>query len=337
MSQKHNNLKRAISRSVEELRASKEIAKRTSIIDSAIVFLTKALIQAINRGWVKESPGINMLLRRKHTIMRKYFEEVFTDFVQGYEFEKTVPEADPNLEKVIWLCWWQGEENAPDITKKCIESIRKNAGGHSVIVINEENYKEYVELPKWLEEKRKAGVISRTHYSDVLRLFLLSTYGGLWLDATVYCATSELSKYLEYPLWTVKRPGYGHLSVSGGRFVTGSVGCNLENRWIFAVFRDFLLQYWKKNDLLLDYLVFDYLIDLAMRKDAQLAHCFESIAPNNPNSDELLKIMGQPYDEALWNRVRKDTGLYYLSWKRQFPLVVNGDDTFFGMLMKGKL
>ena len=337
MKQKHNSVKRIICRSVEELRASKEIAKRTSILDASIVFIAKAIIQVVNRGWIKESLVVNKLLRHKHTIMQQYFDEAFAEFVRGYEFGKTLPETDPEMGRTIWLCWWQGEENAPELTRKCIESIRNCAGEYEVKVINEENYKQYVEFPEWIEKKHREGIISRTHYSDILRLSLLSAYGGLWLDATVYCVASELSKYLECPLWTVKRPGYGYLSVAAGRFVTGSMGCDWEHRWIFAIIRDFVLHYWKENDLLLDYLVFDYLIDMVMRNNERLAGCFEEIEPNNPNSDELLKIMGKPYDEALWNKIRKDTSLYYLTWKRQFPLEVDGVDTFYGRLLKDEL
>ena len=63
---------------------------------------------------------------------------------------------------------------------------KKNAGDHRVIILTEDNYKQYVNIPEWLEEKKNKGVISRTHFSDVLRLTLLSHYGGLWLDSTFF-------------------------------------------------------------------------------------------------------------------------------------------------------
>ena len=29
------------------------------------------------------------------------------------------------ISKKIWICWFQGEENAPDIVRMCIASVRK--------------------------------------------------------------------------------------------------------------------------------------------------------------------------------------------------------------------
>ena len=35
----------------------------------------------------------------------------------------------------IWILWWQGEKNAPDIVKHCISSIKRNSGDHPVKII----------------------------------------------------------------------------------------------------------------------------------------------------------------------------------------------------------
>ena len=74
-----------------------------------------------------------------------------------------------------------------EIVKICVESIKKNAGDHRVIILTDDNYKQYVDIPEWVEEKKKKGVISRTHYSDILRLSLLARHGGMWIDSTFYC------------------------------------------------------------------------------------------------------------------------------------------------------
>ena len=42
----------------------------------------------------------------------------------------------------IWISfvWWQGLEQAPNLVKVCVDSIKKNAGDHRVIVLTEDNY-----------------------------------------------------------------------------------------------------------------------------------------------------------------------------------------------------
>ena len=89
--------------------------------------------------------------------------------------------------------------------------------------------------------------------------------------------------------------------------------------------------------ILIDYLFFDYLIVLAQKKDSRIAEVFRTIEPNNPDCDELVKILGEPFDEAKWNTIKKDTYLFKLTWKQEFPLQKNGQDTFYAKLLSRDL
>ena len=57
------------------------------------------------------------------------------------------------INNTIWLMWWQGEENAPEIVKRCIESVRLNAGNHDIIIITKNNYSDYINIPNYVIEK----------------------------------------------------------------------------------------------------------------------------------------------------------------------------------------
>lgn len=85
----------------------------------------------------------------------------------------------------VWTSWLQGENAAPKIVKKAINSIRKNFKNKKVIVIDKDNMDDYVKLPVWIMEKWQKGIISNAHFSDILRTYLLLEYGGIWVDATV--------------------------------------------------------------------------------------------------------------------------------------------------------
>ena len=39
------------------------------------------------------------------------------------------------LQKNIWICWFQGIENAPDIVKKCYDSVKRNMPDSNITVI----------------------------------------------------------------------------------------------------------------------------------------------------------------------------------------------------------
>lgn len=71
--------------------------------------------------------------------------------------------------KKIWFCWLQGLEAAPEVVKACYHSLTRHlevAGrgstgspivrndGYEIIVIDGKNWREYVELPEYVVEKR---------------------------------------------------------------------------------------------------------------------------------------------------------------------------------------
>ncbi len=62
----------------------------------------------------------------------------------------------------VWLCWWQGIDNAPALVQRCVESIQRNVKEHDVIILTDENYRRYVDIPDWIVEKYHNGIISRT-------------------------------------------------------------------------------------------------------------------------------------------------------------------------------
>lgn len=337
MTPRHNNWRRLLRRTKEEMYATMQIAKYTSWIGAIHTFLVKAEIQVMNRRGYYETPGSTRRLLRKHAVMRQYFDRTYGEFLALYDFDQELPGNDSALRNRIWMCWWQGLEQAPDIVKKCVSSVRKSASGYEVTVITEENYRDYVQIPQWLEEKYRTGIISRTHFSDILRMSLLAVHGGMWLDATIFCTGSGIEDCFNGPIWSIKRPDYGHISAGCGGFVTGTMCCSYKYRWIFAVFRDFLFYYWHENNFLVDYLMLDYLIDLAQRNNRQIKEIFDAIIPNNPQSDDLLKVMNVPYNETLWREMKKETTLFILSWKRHYEEKQNGETTFYAKLIQGKL
>lgn len=83
----------------------------------------------------------------------------------------------------IWTMWWQGYKQAPAIVKCCIESMKRYNEGVCITVIDASNYEEYISIPFYIEEKFRQGMISVTHLSDIIRMKLISKYGGLWIDA----------------------------------------------------------------------------------------------------------------------------------------------------------
>lgn len=330
----HKSIKRIIHRCAEELDATRRISKVTSFKEGLETFRAKVDIQIMNRNGYYENESRKKHLLRKHDIMIRYYEKTFGDFLKTYDYNhnnKEIPISE--YSDCIWVCWWQGIEQAPDLVKVCVDSIKRNAGNHRVIILTDDNYKEYVDIPEWVEGKKNKGIITRTNYSDLLRLSLLAKHGGMWIDSTFFCTEPVLDSYFKEPLWSIKRPDYFHASIASGYFAGYSLACNQGNRFAFVTIRDFFLNYWKHNDTMVDYLMVDYMIVLAQRYDERIAKIFADIKPNNPQCDELYKVMGDKFDEKKWKDLKKATYLFKLSWKYQYPKEKDGVETFYGKLI----
>ena len=148
MTKKHNNLGRIVHRASEEMYATKKIAEVTSWPEAINTFRAKLDIQVMNHNGYKESDAVKKRLLRKHETVLKYLENKFGDFYAAYDYRAPLPEVDLALKNKIWMCWWQGLDNAPEIVKACVDSVRRNAGNREVIIITDKNVREYVSFPQ---------------------------------------------------------------------------------------------------------------------------------------------------------------------------------------------
>lgn len=95
--------------------------------------------------------------------------------------------------KIIWMCWFQGENSVmPPLNRACIEKWRVSNKDWKVIVLNNETIPNYV--PEYTEILKESPKRKLANCADLLRLLLLSKYGGVWVDASVY-PTRPLSNF----------------------------------------------------------------------------------------------------------------------------------------------
>ncbi len=90
------------------------------------------------------------------------------------------------LPRVVWIYWQQGEDNAPEIVKRCVASWRIRNPGWSIRVLDAGS----VQGPAGLSQEWFTGRtdISLQFLSDMIRVALLSRHGGVWADASVFCS-----------------------------------------------------------------------------------------------------------------------------------------------------
>lgn len=88
------------------------------------------------------------------------------------------------IPKIIWFLWFQGWDRSPLIVKKCFESWKKHNPDWKIVFLCDDNLTQYISLDV---SPQKLVKLDRTHLSDLVRLKLLSQYGGIWVDSTCFC------------------------------------------------------------------------------------------------------------------------------------------------------
>ena len=269
---------------------------------------------------------------RKNKWIQSYLDSQLQPVLDKYR--DCIELGHPVADAPIWVCWWTGENDAPSLVKQCIRSIRRQAKNHPVYVISQFNFREYVDVPQYMLDKVQNGSMCIAHLSDYLRFSLLEKYGGLWLDATIFCSDEISSCYFDMPVFTCKGGDEKGKYISDNRWTCFCFGGFCGNV-LFAYLRDAIALYWKQNQVAIDYLMLDYMLNLGYEKIKAIAECIDLIPENNLNRDDLRAAMNaslpaEKFDEVIVSGTR----LHKLSWREQYSRVsINGESSIYNYFL----
>lgn len=189
------------------------------------------------------------------------------------QFELAPKKQFPN-DRIIWQYWAQGYENVPLVVRKCLDSVEKYAGNYTLVRLTDENLSDYLDLPEFVKEKR--ACYSMAHFSDLLRLMLLRTYGGIWADATIMLSAPIPEDYAGCDFFVFRRdpnePNRKYWCNTYAYYFGWAKGFRVNMLNSFIVARhgnrtvgdlcDLMLLWWQKHDSLPDYFFFQILFDV---------------------------------------------------------------------------
>ena len=245
---------------------------------------------------------------QEYRLIFKYCEGKYGKFGRNLEeawTEKELPEQD-----TIWWCWLQGKENAPGIVQQCYKTLEKL--GRKIVVLSHENIQDYVELPDFIEEKYRTGIISRTHYSDILRLELLTQKGGTWVDATVWISgTEQIVPIIEQEYLFMFHAG----NVSDYIIYDSWFMHARKRSLILESAKKMLYAYWKEEEELKNYFLVHLLITLACQyyDDEYKRIPLFSNEPAHVLQHDLFK----PYGKRRWEQIIAMSDVHKLTYKYQ--------------------
>lgn len=267
------------------------------------------LIPAFHMVWMPFFLSIG----HKHKYILSYFEKKYSDIILKYK-DKGWNNEMISKDDLIWVCWFQGEEQMPKTIRFCFESIKKYSGGRKVMLITSQNYVHYMSLPNHVKEKVDKGIISLTHFSDIIRCNLLADYGGIYIDAGLLLTTDlEIPKLQFYSIKhhkTENKDSY----VSEYRWVAGFMAGSRGNL-LHSFMRDFFNAYHGREDVLIDYFLVDYVIALAYNNFPEVKKMIDAVPYNNEECYYIQNHLFEPLNKEELNRVLGNTSIFRIGYK----------------------
>lgn len=213
-------------------------------------------IRSKNRLLLKASS--NIFSSSHQDIINSYFVLEFVDSVleqtqQGYEFLNNRGEQRFFDDKIpVFMFWDKNFDNAPEIAQLCLKKLWESfPNEHSQLIelsdINLENFITIPEQIKNIKEQYPA------HYSDYVRVALLSRYGGIWLDSTVLMKKDTISKIIEQ----LDSESLFVFHYDESEYISSwLLGVKNENHYIIEMLKSIIERFWEKYDSLPDYFLF---------------------------------------------------------------------------------
>ena len=270
---------------------------------SAFIDFNKSILFRKNRGIGKK------LFYLKYNNFKKIFYNKYDEITNRY-FSITDNMAKIKANSNIYFFWWQGiDGNTPSEIIQNLRSVKRNCGKHKVIVLTKYNIRDYVKISENIYAMLNTGKMTITHFSDILRVKLLSTYGGIWSDASFYW-TKPLPDYVyNIPLFSIKHGLYSDWHHCKGYWTVGLLASG-EKCVLYQYMYEMFEAYWNNYDYLCCYLLIDTFLSLAYDNWKMVKDEIDHIPYNNKDVFFYYDNGIKEYQSEVYKDVMSNTTMF---------------------------
>ncbi len=279
----------------------------------------------------KLSFNYNVMMSQKHRMLyyKKLKKKLFAEGIQNRSWEQLAKQKNPDT---IWLCWLQGMDSAPLIVKRCYESLKRNVPDKKIILLDENNIFDYVDMPDYIIDKWKQGIIGAAHFTDLVRLELLIKHGGCWIDATVLCTDGGIFEYIDKePLFMYSFYYFGfnpEIMELNNWFIYSSTNNN-----ILCLTRELLYAYWKRYNRAVNYFVFHIFMTMALEFYKEEYKKMPIVS--QVDAHILATYIYDDFDKNRYELLRSQTGIHKLSTRFDEALMAKEGTFYDEVIRKG--
>lgn len=242
---------------------------------------------------------------------RRYLEKEYRWYLES---PKNSYEMDSFFPKIIWWCWFQGYDQAPPLVKACFNSLKRNFPEYKINIITLKNVKNYIDIPEYISKKFEDRTISYAHFSDIVRVFLLAKYGGVWVDSTVYCSNSNIIPIIENTDFFVYQNG---LLGNDQDIKISSWFMSAKKNSIFVTeVKQLLEEYWKKHSYLESYFLVHLFFTLVSEKYPE--EWKKIPAFNNVSPHMMARELNDKFSQKRYEQLNSFSSMHKLNHHIEF-------------------
>ena len=196
------------------------------------------------------------------------------------------------MQKIIWTCWFQGRDEAPDLVKRCLASWERENPDWEVRCLDSRTVGRYLDIPEYLD--LDCQTITAASLSDIIRIFLLHEYGGAWVDATLYC-NRPLDDWLPGAMGTgffaFDAPAPDRMLASW--FLACEPGNGIVAKWAARC-----AEYWRNRDQSEDYFWFHHQFSELLEVDPEARAEWEVVPRISADGAHFFQTYDAMYQQA---------------------------------------
>lgn len=195
----------------------------------------------------------------------------------------------------IWTCWFQGRESAPSLVRKCLHSWERNNPNWEFRCLDATSIERYIPLSQYVDLNRQS--LTAASLSDFVRILLLREFGGVWIDATLFC-----NRPLDDWLPSVMAEGFFAFAAPApdrplaSWFLSAKTDNDLVSAWHRRT-----IDYWLNRAAADDYFWFHHLFRDMCETDRETAEAWSrvpKVSADGPHSVQFGGNMDRPAGEV---------------------------------------